>query len=138
MEFYEESKKDKNNNGEEFTFLLQSDDVLIKDSKQNLVGEFSFKELDYDKGFKITHAYTDRYNSNYKRTGLGEKAILFFKSCKGGANIYVSFNYESQDDGSHLTGQGEFFVSRMIEKGILLNLDSTNVPGGFIEPTDLF
>ncbi len=138
MEFYEESKIIKNINGEEFTLILQLDNVLIKDLGGNLIGEFNFKELDYNKGFKITHAYTDIYNSNYKRTGLGEQAIMFFKSCKGEADVYVSSNYERQNDGSHLTGQGEIFVTRMMEKGILLNLDSTNGFCGFIDPRDTF
>lgn len=138
MEFYGEFEKFTNKNGEEFTLFFALDDVIIKDAKGNLIGEFSFKELDYDKGFKLTHAYSDSNGNRYKRTGLGEAAISYFKKYKGGADIYVSFNYERQDDGSHLTGEGEFFVKKMVEKGVLLNLDSTNVFGGFIEPTDLF
>ncbi|AZA91764.1 Uncharacterised protein [Chryseobacterium nakagawai] len=122
MEFYGDSSKLDFKDYGELTLFLVSDDVFIKDVSGNLIGEFNFKELDYSKGFKLTHAYSDKYEKKFKRKGLGKAAIEYFKSSKG-VDVYVSLNYEPQYDGSQLTGEGEIFVKRMIEKGVLLELN---------------
>jgi hypothetical protein len=106
----------KNSNGVLFKFILEDEnELLIEDMNGNSVGEFEFKELEYGNGYKVMRMYTNEY----KNTGLGSAALLYFIDVYDGP-LYTSNNDGlRRDDGSHLTDDAPSFVPKMIAKGII-------------------
>lgn len=84
------------------------------------IGEFNFKAIDEtETRYKLTYMYVDFVDERYKRQGIGREALRYFKELKD-VELYTSPNDgQTQDDGSHLTGQAPLFVAGMKREGII-------------------
>jgi len=106
----------RNSNGILFKLILETEDeLLIQDMNGVQVGEFEFQELDYGNGYKIMRMYTNEY----KNTGLGSAALLYFLEIYGGPLYTAVHDGLTRDDGSHLTEDGPSFVMHMQAKNII-------------------
>jgi len=106
----------RNSDGLLFKMILETEDeLLIQDMKGVQIGEFEFQELDYGNGYKIMRMYTNEY----KKTGLGSAALLYFLDIYGGPLYTSAHDGLTLDDGSHLTEDAPSFVMHMQAKKII-------------------
>jgi hypothetical protein len=83
-----------------------------------LDGEFLFDDIyENQKSFLLKRIYSP---NKFKRLGLGEEALIFFKSETNNAIIWARENNGIVlDDGSHLTGNASNFVKKMQRIGLI-------------------
>ena len=124
----------RNSDGLLFKMILETEDeLLIQDMNGVQIGEFEFQELDYGNGYKIIRMYTNEF----KNTGLGSAALLYFLEIYGGP-LYTSANDGmARDDGSHLTEDAPSFVMHMQAKNIIYGssnrFDDDDSEQGFLD-----
>lgn len=97
--------------------------ISFQENGQNIGDEFRFIEEDIDEdGFGNGERYLlARMYSPIKLSGLGRAAVEFFIDLTG-ASIYARpHDGIVRDDGSHLTEDAPFFVSKMQDEGLIEN-----------------
>lgn len=99
------------------------DIVTFYENGQKLDGEFCFHDQNEDgTSFLLKRMYSP---NKYKRKGLGEEALKFFKEETGDAIIWTrEIGDSDRNDGSHLTGNAPSFVMKMQKKGLIAQWDN--------------
>lgn len=103
--------------------LTASDDLTITISsitKKVMIGEFDFNFIDDDNGgfYKLTYMFLDK-TPGYTYRGIGTACIQYCLDYTDSVIFCGQANGMEADDGSHLTGDGESFAMKMIEKGLI-------------------
>ena len=103
---------------------LQTDGELtvkvVSITHEKILGQFDFRLIDdgFNEYYKLTHMFLED-EPGYTGKGIGEACIRYCLDYSG-LPIYCGQAVgEQADDGSHLTGNGEGFAMRMIEKKLI-------------------
>jgi hypothetical protein len=121
--------------GRKISIELEDDGRLItvRTSEQEKIGHFELKalheeDIDEDDYYAREEAYKLMWMGleklgTYKHQGIGTACIQFHKDYYG-APIYASPNDgQTRDDGSHLVGDGPYFVAKMVKLGLIEDND---------------
>lgn len=110
--------------GEEISIIFDdyNYEITFRQNDRDITNSgFSFKDLDSD---EEGCGYNERFlitamQSPFPQMGLGEMALHLFIDMTG-AELYVrAQDGQKYDDGSHLTNDAPFFVSKMQKKGLI-------------------
>ena len=115
----------KNSKGQTVQLLMNDDqtEITINNLQGKQIGEFEFKELDYNEGYKLRRMYTNEL----KQTGIGSAVLEYFREVVG-TPIYVSqHDGVERADGSHLTEDAPSFVNHMIAVGLIDGFENTHL-----------
>jgi hypothetical protein len=97
--------------------------AIAKNQIGGLIGSFEFSFIEgaghNDDYLKLTHAFLDGCDGNYKRLGIGESILRTVTKYSGYPIVAEGDDGIRKPDGSHLTGDAPGFVSAMKEKGVL-------------------
>lgn len=98
------------------------DRISFSQNGNELDGEFLFEDVDENQqSFLLKRLYSP---NSFKRLGLGEEILKFFKSETGNATIWTRENDgEVRSDGSHLTGNAPTFIRKMQKLGLIAEWD---------------
>lgn len=112
-------------NGIEITMHLTEewDRIFFSQNGNELDGEFLFDDIEENQqSFLLKRLYSP---NNFKRLGLGEEVLKFFKSETNNAIIWTRENDGIvRDDGSHLTENGPTFIKKMQRLNLIADWDS--------------
>jgi hypothetical protein len=112
-------------NGVQITMHLTEewDRISFSQNGNTLDGEFLFDDVyENQQSFLLKRLYSP---NNFKRMGLGEEVLRFFKSETSNAIIWTRENDGvTRDDGSHLTENAPCFVKKMQRKGLIAEWDN--------------
>ena len=94
------------------------DRISFSKNGKELDGEFLFDDVyENQQSFLLKRLYSP---NSFKRLGLGEEVLKFFKSETGNAIIWTRENdSETRDDGSHLTEKAPRFIRKMQKLGLI-------------------
>jgi hypothetical protein len=94
------------------------DRISFSQNGNELDGEFLFDDVDENQqSFLLKRLYNP---NKFKRLGLGEEVLKFFKSETNDAIIWTRENDGVvRDDGSHLTENAPCFIRKMQKKGLI-------------------
>lgn len=112
-------------NGEQITMHLTEewDRISFSQNGKELDGEFLFDDVyGNQQSFLLKRLYSP---NSFKRLGLGEEVLKFFKSENGNAIIWTRKNDGVvRDDGSHLTEKAPTFIRKMQKLGLIAEWDN--------------
>ena len=112
-------------NGVQITMHLTEewDRISFSQNGKELDGEFLFDDVyENQQSFLLKRLYSP---NSFKRLGLGEEVLKFFKSETGNAIIWTRENdRETRDDGSHLTEKAPTFIRKMQKLGLIAEWDN--------------
>lgn len=99
------------------------DRISFSQNGNELDGEFLFDDTDGNQqSFLLKRLYSP---NNFKRLGLGEEVLKFFKSETSNPIIWTRENDGIvRDDGSHLTDNAPSFVKKMQRKKLIAAWDN--------------
>jgi hypothetical protein len=112
-------------NGVQITMHLTEewDKISFCQNGKELDGEFLFDDVyENQQSFLLKKLYSP---NSFKRLGLGEEVLKFFKSETGNAIIWTRENDgQTRDDGSHLTEKAPTFIRKMQKLGLIAEWDN--------------
>lgn len=112
-------------NGVQITMHLTEewDRISFSQNGNTLDGEFLFDDVyENQQSFLLKRLYSP---INFKRLGLGEEVLRFFKSETSNAIIWTRENDGvTRDDGSHLTEKAPTFIRKMQKLGLIAEWDN--------------
>jgi len=96
------------------------EEIVVKTILGENIGKIKFIVfLDYETYSKLAWMFLDGCKGIYLHRGIGRTALQFYKDYSG-YKIYAEDNDGiEKDDGSHLTGDGAYFVYKMRCEGII-------------------
>lgn len=99
------------------------EDALILSAKHNgkLIGEMHFDTIDHQRhhDLKLVWMFLDQGGPGYTGCGIGRKMIELMNEFHSGPLVAGRDEGTTDDDGSHLTGSGAGFVTRMQSLGLI-------------------
>ncbi len=103
--------------------LVLDEDALILRAKHGevVVGEMQFQTIEFDGDdlLKLSWMYLDIAGPGYTGSGIGRHMLKLMNDFNGGPVVAESVGGLKQDDGSHLTGGADGFVTKMRAEGLI-------------------
>ncbi|WP_318462372.1 hypothetical protein [Photobacterium leiognathi] len=93
---------------------------VVSITRKKVIGQFDFRLIEdgFSEYYKLTYMFLEG-ELGYTGKGIGEACIQY---CLDYSDLPIYCGQavgEQADDGSHLTGSGESFAMKMIDKGLI-------------------